>query len=85
VADHTKRRAAPPEILAHRLKPLPPSSTCYRSYGPQHLVIAATRYDANAYLIVEADTKTLRHELLNIELVDWNTHYSKAYRGRGAA
>jgi hypothetical protein len=32
-----------------------------------------------------SDTKTVRHELLNIELVDWNTHYSKAYRGRGAA
>ena len=28
-----------------------------RSYGPQHLVMAATRYDPNAYLIVEADLK----------------------------
>jgi|SRR5215472_13620207 len=51
-----------------------------RSYGPPHLVIAATRYDPNAYLIVEADTKTVSHELLNIDLVDWNTHYSKPYR-----
>lgn len=52
-----------------------------RSYGPQHLVMAATRYDPNAYLIVEADTKSVSHELLNIGLVDWNTHYSAPYKG----
>lgn len=51
-----------------------------RSYGPQHLVMAATRYDPNAYLIVEADLTTVRHELLNIGLVDWNTHYSQPYK-----
>ena len=51
-----------------------------RSFGPQHLVIAATRYDPNAYLIVEADTKAVRHELLNLGLVDWNTHYSKPFK-----
>lgn len=50
-----------------------------RSFGPQHLVMAATRYDPNAYLIVEADTKKVSHELLNLNLVDWNTHYSKPY------
>jgi len=55
-----------------------------RSYGPQHLVMAATRYDANAYLIVEADTKSVTHELLNIGLVDWNTHYSAPYKGHKA-
>lgn len=52
-----------------------------RSYGPLHQVIAATRYDPNAYLIVEADTKKQSHRLLNIDLVDWNTHYSKPWRG----
>ncbi len=51
-----------------------------RSYGPQHLVMAATRYDPNAYLIVQADTKSATHELLNISLVDWNTHYSAPYQ-----
>ncbi len=51
-----------------------------RSYGPQHLVMAATRYDPNAYLIVEADLKKVSHELLNIGLVDWNTHYSQPYK-----
>jgi predicted MPP superfamily phosphohydrolase len=52
-----------------------------RSYGPPHLVIAATRYDPNAYLIVEADPKTAEHRLLNIDLVDWNTHFSSAWKG----
>ena len=52
-----------------------------RSYGPPHLVIAATRYDPNAYLIVEADSKTAEHRLLNIDLVDWNTHFSSAWKG----
>ncbi len=50
-----------------------------RSYGPPHLVIAATRYDPNAYLIVEADPKAATHRLLNLDLVDWNTHYSKPW------
>ena len=56
-----------------------------RSYGPPHMVVAATRYDANAYLIVEVDTKAVRHELLNIRLVNWNTHYCKAYRRHSTA
>jgi hypothetical protein len=52
-----------------------------RSYGPPHLVMAATRYDPNAYLIVEIDTQTATHRLLNLDLVDWNTHYSQPYKG----
>ena len=51
-----------------------------RSYGPQHLVMAATRYDANAYLIVEVDTRKVVHRLLNLDLVDWNTHFSRTFR-----
>ena len=49
------------------------------SYGPQHLVMAATRYDPNAYLIVDVDPKSMTHRLVNLDLVDWNTHYSKPY------
>ena len=41
--------------------------------------MAATRYDPNAYLIVDVDTKTAKHKLLNLDLVDWNTHYSKSF------
>jgi hypothetical protein len=52
-----------------------------RTYGPPHLVIAATRFDANAYLIVRIDPKTERHQLLNLDLVDWNTHFAAPYRG----
>lgn len=52
-----------------------------RTYGPQHLVIAATRYDPDAYLIVEVDRRRQTHRLLNIDLVDWNTHYSEAFKG----
>jgi len=52
-----------------------------RSFGPQHLVIAATRYDPNAYLVVEADQRRQSHELLSIDLVDWNTHYSRPWTG----
>jgi hypothetical protein len=29
---------------------------------------------------VEADMKSVTHELLNIDLVDWNTHFSKRYQ-----
>ena len=47
-----------------------------RSYGPQHLVVAATRFDPNAYLIVEADPARAAHTLLNIDSVDWDTHFS---------
>jgi len=52
-----------------------------RSYGPPHLVMAATRYDPNAYLIVRIDAARARHELLNLELVDWNTHFAAPYQG----
>lgn len=52
-----------------------------RSYGPQHLVIAATRYDHDAYLIIEYDQKSASHRLLNIDGVDWNTHYSEPWAG----
>jgi hypothetical protein len=51
-----------------------------RSFGPPHMVMAATRYDPNAYLIVDVDTKAMTHKLVNLDLVDWNTHFSKPYR-----
>jgi hypothetical protein len=51
-----------------------------REFGPPHLVIAATRYDPDAYLIVEADRKRATHRLLNLELVQWNSHYSEPFR-----
>jgi len=49
------------------------------TYGPPHLVIASTRYDADAYLILEIDTKTVSHRALNLDLVEWDTHFSRPY------
>lgn len=51
-----------------------------RKFGPEHLVIAATRYDPDAYLIVEVDRKAAAHRLLNLDRVQWNTHYSEPFR-----
>jgi hypothetical protein len=51
-------------------------------YGPPHLVMAATRYDEDAYLVVEVDAKAGTHRLLNIDLVEWNTHFSRPYSTR---
>lgn len=53
-----------------------------RSFGPQHLVMAATRFDTDAYLIVEVDRRKSTHELLNIDGVDWNTRFSEPYPSR---
>lgn len=53
-----------------------------REYGPPHLVMASTRYDADAYLIVEIDTRAQSHRLLNLDLVEWNTHFSRPYTPR---
>jgi hypothetical protein len=51
-----------------------------RTYGPEHIVMSATRFDADAYLIVEVDTKTQSHRLLNLPMVEWDTHFSKPFR-----
>ena len=49
-------------------------------YGPKHLVIAATRYDEDAYLILEIDTRAVTHRPLNLNIVEWNTHFSRPYQ-----
>jgi predicted MPP superfamily phosphohydrolase len=50
------------------------------SFGPAHYVIGATRYDEDAYLLVEVDSKTQGIRFLNLDLVGWATHYSEPYR-----
>ena len=50
------------------------------TYGPQHYIMAATRYDPNAYMLMEVDTKRATWRFMNASLVDWSTHYSKPYR-----
>lgn len=62
-------------IAGHRHKWLDFAHT----YGPQHYVVAATRYDANAYMLFEADSKTQKLRWMNQDLVEWSTHFSKPY------
>src|SRR5229473_3019753 len=51
----------------------------HRDYGPRHYIMAATRYDPNAYMLMEVDTKHVTWRFMNESLVEWSTHYSKAY------
>ncbi len=50
------------------------------TYGPQHYVMAATRYDPNAYMLMEVDTRRNTWRFMNAGLVEWATHYSKPFR-----
>lgn len=49
------------------------------TYGPQHYIMAATRYDPNAYMLLEIDPDRHTWRFLNSSLVEWSTHYSKPY------
>lgn len=49
------------------------------TYGPQHYIMAATRYDPNAYMLLEIDPDRGSWRFLNSNLVEWSTHYSKPY------
>ena len=41
--------------------------------------MAATRYDPNAYMLLEIDPDKGSWRFLNADLVEWSTHYSKPY------
>jgi UDP-2,3-diacylglucosamine pyrophosphatase LpxH len=49
------------------------------TYGPQHYIMAATRYDPNAYMLMEVDTQQGSWRFINADLVEWSTHYAKPY------
>lgn len=49
------------------------------TYGPQHYVVASTRYDPNAYMLIEVDRRLNTWRFMNESLVEWSTHYSKPY------
>lgn len=51
-----------------------------RTFGAQHYSIASTRYDENAYMLVEVDTKKVTNRVLNLDLFNWATHYSLPYK-----
>ncbi|HTW78380.1 MAG TPA: metallophosphoesterase [Terracidiphilus sp.] len=50
------------------------------TFGPQHYVMAATRYDPNAYMLMEVDTQAWSWRFVNAGLVEWATHYSKPWQ-----
>ena len=50
------------------------------TYGPQHYIMASTRYDPNAYMLLEIDTRRHTWRFINSSLVEWSTHFSKPYR-----
>lgn len=49
------------------------------TFGPQHYVMAATRYDPNAYMLMEVDTRQGSWRFINAGLVNWATHYSQPW------
>lgn len=50
------------------------------TFGPQHYAMASTRYDPNAYMLVEIDTVHTTWRFINADLVEWSTHFSHPYR-----
>ena len=52
-----------------------------RKYGPLHTIMGATRYDEDACMIIEADSRSQTHRWLNESYVDWTTYYSRTYTG----
>jgi hypothetical protein len=50
------------------------------TYGPQHYIMGATRYDPNSYMLLEIDSKTGGWRFINESLIQWSTHYSKPYQ-----
>ena len=50
------------------------------TYGPQHYVMAATRYDPNAYMLLEIEATHGTWRFMNADLVEWSTHFSQPYR-----
>jgi UDP-2,3-diacylglucosamine pyrophosphatase LpxH len=49
------------------------------NYGPQHYIMAATRYDSNALMLLEIDSENGAYRWLNQDLVEWTTHFAKPY------
>jgi hypothetical protein len=50
-----------------------------RAFGPLHYSMASTRYDPNAYMLLEIDPDCGAWRFINAGLVDWSTHFSKPY------
>ena len=51
------------------------------TYGPQHTVVGATRYDQNAFMILEADPRQGTLRWVDSARPQWSTHYASPYMG----
>lgn len=51
-----------------------------KTFGPQHYTVASTRYDEDAYMLVEVDTKKKTYRIINHDSINWSTRYSEPYR-----
>lgn len=49
------------------------------TFGPQHTVSAATRYDPNAFMLFEADAGTGQVRWLDRNRPEWSTHFATPY------
>lgn len=54
------------------------------TYGPQHTVMAATRYDPHAFMLFDADARTGEVRWVDADRPQWSTHFAKPY-GAGRA
>jgi UDP-2,3-diacylglucosamine pyrophosphatase LpxH len=53
------------------------------TFGPLHTVMGATRYDEDAYMLIEVDMANRTHRVLNFPQVEWSTYYSRPYDLKG--
>ncbi len=51
------------------------------TYGPQHTVTAATRYDPHSWMLWEADPRSGQIRWLDRARAEWTTHYALPYTG----
>ncbi|MGZ5931944.1 MAG: metallophosphoesterase family protein [Rhizomicrobium sp.] len=49
------------------------------TFGPPHTLVAATRYSANNYLIVDANPGTGAHRFANADYIDWGTRFARPF------
>jgi hypothetical protein len=52
------------------------------NYGPRHYAIGSTRYDENAYMLVDYDLRKNIHRILNLDCFDWTTTQARPWKPR---
>jgi 3',5'-cyclic AMP phosphodiesterase CpdA len=49
------------------------------TFGPQHYLVASTRYDPNAMMILDLEENSSRWQIANTKCIDWSTHHARAF------